>query len=135
MSHEKKILKALGIPPVLMDSGNNANLRPNIQLFYEMTVLPITAKVIASYEKFFGWDMEPELVKVRALRPELKEAGQYFTGLVNNGIMTVNEARAELRLDLSTEEHADELRIPQNITGSATDPSEGGRPEEEDEND
>lgn len=134
-SHEKKILKALGIPPVLMDSGNNANLRPNIQLFYEMTVLPITAKVIASYEKFFGWDMEPELVKVRALRPELKEAGQYFTGLVNNGIMTVNEARAELRLDLSTEEHADELRIPQNITGSATDPSEGGRPEEEDEND
>ncbi len=134
-SHEKKIVKALGIPPVLMDSGNNANLRPNIQLFYEMTVLPITAKVIASYERFFGWDMEPELVKVRALRPELKEAGQYFTGLVNNGIMTVNEARAELRLDLSTEEHADELRIPQNITGSAIDPSEGGRPEEEDEND
>ena len=134
-SHEIKILKALGVPPVLLNSGNNANLRPNIQLFYEMTVLPLMAKIIASYERFFGWDMEPEVVKIRALRPELKEAGQYFTGLVNNGIMSVNEARVELRLDPSDEDHADELRIPQNITGSATDPSEGGRPEEEDEND
>lgn len=134
-SHETKILKALGVPPVLLNSGNNANLRPNIQLFYETTVLPLMAKMIASYERFFGWDMEPEVVKIRALRPELKEAGQYFTGLVNNGIMTVNEARVELRLEPSDEEHADELRIPQNITGSATDPSEGGRPEEEDEND
>jgi HK97 family phage portal protein len=132
-SHETKILKALGIPPVLLNSGNNANLRPNIQLFYETTVLPVVTKLIGSYEKFFAWDMEPEVAKVRALRPELKEAGQYYTGLVNNGIMTPNEARVELRLDPVTDPKANELREPQNITGSATDPAEGGRPEGEGE--
>ena len=44
--------------------------------------------------------------------------------------MTINEARAELRLEQSSEAHADELRIPQNIAGSAENPSEGGRPSE-----
>ena len=77
--------------------------------------------------------MEPDVVKVRALRPELNEAAQYYQGLVNTGIMTINEARAELRLDPSDEEHADELRIPQNIAGSAEDPTEGGRPPADDE--
>lgn len=135
-SHETKILKALGVPPILLDSGNNANLRPNIQLFYEMTVLPIVSKLISSYERFFAYDMEPEVTKVRALRPELRDAAQYYQGLVNTGIMTINEARVELRLDPSDEEHADELRIPANIAGSAVDSSEGGRPPgTEDEND
>jgi len=127
-SHELKILKALGVPPVLLESGNNANIRPNIQLFYELTVLPLASKLISSYERFFAYDMEAEVVKVRALRPEMREAGAYYTGLVNGGIMTINEARAELRLDPSSEEHADELRIPANIAGSAADPNEGGRP-------
>jgi HK97 family phage portal protein len=133
-SHELKILKAIGVPPILLDSGNNANLRPNIQLFYEFTVLPLTAKLISSYEKFFAYDMEPDVAKIRSLRPELREAGQYYSGLVNTGIMTPNEAREELRLDPSSEPHADELRIPQNIAGSAEDPNSGGRPPgEEDE--
>ena len=122
VAHETKILKALGVPPILLESGNNANIRPNIQLFYEMTVLPIVVKFISSYERFFGFDMEPEVVKVRALRPELRDAANYYTGLVNNGIMTANEARQELRLDPVDDEGADELRIPQNIAGSATDP-------------
>ena len=89
--------------------------------------------MISSYERFFAWDMEPDVYKVRALRPELNEAAQYYQGLVNTGIMTINEARVELRLEPSDEEHADELRIPQNIAGSAEDPTEGGRPEESDD--
>jgi len=138
--HEIKILKAIGVPPVLLESGNNANLRPNIQLFYELTVLPLVSKLISSYEKFFAYDMEPDVVKVRSLRPELREAGAYFSGLVNTGIMTINEAREELRLPKSTEEHADELRIPANIAGSAVDPTVGGAPpgnseDEDEEND
>ena len=127
-SHELKVLKALGVPPILLDSGNNANIRPNIQLFYEATVLPIVAKLISSYERFFAYDMEPEVAKIRSLRPELREAAQYYQGLVNTGIMTINEARGELRLEASAEKHADELRIPANIAGSAANPSEGGRP-------
>ena len=128
VAHETKILKALGVPPIMLESGNNANIRPNIQLFYEMTVLPIVVKFISSYERFFGYDLEPEIVKVRALRPELRDAASYYTGLVNNGIMTANEARQELRLEPVSDEGADELRIPQNIAGSATDPSQGGAP-------
>lgn len=127
-SHETKVLKALGVPPILLDSGNNANLRPNIQLFYETTVLPIVAKLISSYERFFAYDMEPDVAKIRSLRPELRDAAQYYQGLVNTGIMTINEARGELRLEKSTEEHADLLRIPANIAGSAENPTEGGRP-------
>lgn len=131
--NELKILKAIGVPPILLDSGNNANIRPNIQLFYETTVIPLVNKIISSYERFFGYDLEPDIAKIRALRPELRDAGQYFTGLVNGGIMTINEARKELRLEDSTEAHADKLRIPANIAGSAADPSEGGRPPEEDD--
>jgi|19_taG_2_1085344.scaffolds.fasta_scaffold00206_14 HK97 family phage portal protein len=132
-SHEKKILKALGVPPLLLDSGNNANIAPNLKLFYENTVLPISSKIIASYEAFFAYDLEPDVFKVRALRPELQQAGQFFGGMVNNGIMTINEARLELRLPPSTEEHADKLRIPQNIAGSAENPTEGGRPPEDED--
>lgn len=130
--HEAKILKALGVPPILIESGNNANIRPNLQLFYETTVLPVVAKFIASYEAFFGYDLEPDTINVRALQPELREASAFFTALVNSGIMTVNEARAKLRLEKSSEEQADELRIPRNITGSAIDPNEGGRPTDSD---
>lgn len=127
-SHEIKILKALGVPPILLDSGNNANIRPNLQLFYETTVLPIVTNIISSYERFFAYDMEPNVAKIRALRPELREAANYYQGLVNTGIMTINEARTELRLEESTEEHASLLRVPLNIAGSAENPSEGGRP-------
>lgn len=133
-SRDTKILKALGVPPILLESGNNANIRPNLQLFYETTVLPLTVKVISALESFFGYDMEPDVANIRALRPELRDAGQYFTGLVNGGIMTINEARAELRLPPSSEEHADKLRIPANIAGSAVNPGEGGRPPGNDDN-
>lgn len=133
--HETKILKALGVPPVLLNSGNNANLRPNIQLFYEMTVLPLVSKLISSYERFFAYDMEPEVAKVRALRPELRDAAQYFTGLVNAGIMTADEARVELRLEPMADGESDKLRIPANIAGSATNPTEGGAPPSDEEND
>jgi len=131
--HENLILKALGVPPILLDSGNNANIAPNLKLFYENTVLPISSKIIASYEAFFAYDLEPDVFKVRALRPQMQEAGSFFGGMVNNGIMTINEARFELRLLPSDEAHADELRIPANIAGSAVNPTEGGRPEEGDE--
>ena len=47
--------------------------------------------------------------------------------------MTPNEARESLILE-PIEGH-DELRVPANIAGSAADPSEGGRPIEEEEED
>lgn len=136
--HELKILKALGVPPVLLNSGNNANLSPNLRLFYEETVLPLVTKVISAMERYFAYDLEPDTIGVRALQPEVREQTAKFVGLVNAGIITVNEARTEMRMESSTEEHADKLRIPANIAGSATNPNEGGRPsgdtEEEEDN-
>ena len=44
LDNEKIILKALGIPPILLDSGNNANIRPNLRLYYLETILPIRSK-------------------------------------------------------------------------------------------
>ena len=45
--------------------------------------------------------------------------------------MAPNEAREAMRLE-PLEGH-DDLRVPANIAGSAANPSEGGRPKEEEE--
>ena len=131
-SNEKIILQALGIPPLLLDSGNNANIRPNLRLYYLETILPIVRKVNYAFERYFGFDLQEDVSDVPALQPELRDQAAYYQSLVNTGIITPNEAREALRME-SIEGH-DELRIPANIAGSAADPSEGGRPSEDEEN-
>ena len=37
-ANERIILEAMGVPPILMDGGNNANIRPNHRLYYLETV-------------------------------------------------------------------------------------------------
>ena len=130
-SAEKELLKALGIPPILLDSGNNANLRPNHRLYYLETVLPILDKINSALERFFGYEIASDVSDIPALQPELRDAAAYYTSLVNAGILTPNEARAAINYD--AQEGFDEIRVPQNIAGSATNPSEGGRPQEGDE--
>ena len=127
-AHEHKILTALGVPPLLLSSGNNANITPNLKLVYMTTVLPLVKKVIASTERYFGYDLEPDVAGVAAMQPEVRDQTAQLTGLVNAGIITINEARHELRKPKAKDEHADELRIPANIAGSARDPNQGGRP-------
>lgn len=126
--NEKIVLKALGVPPILLDSGNNANIRPNHRLYYLETVLPIVRKINSVYERFFGFEIYEELTYIHALRPELQEEASYYSTLVNGGVISPNEARFELGKP-KLEGH-DDLRIPANIAGSAADPSTGGRPEE-----
>ena len=48
--------------------------------------------------------------------------------MVNTGIMTPNEAREKLNLEAV--EGFDTPRVPANIAGSASNPEEGGRPQE-----
>ena len=127
---ETKILKALGIPPILLNSGNNANISPNIRMFYINTVLPIVDHLVKAMEFYFGYNIDSIKENILALRPELKEEAGYYSTFVNTGIMTINEAREKLRLEKSSEKHADELRIPANIAGSAANPSEGGKPKQ-----
>ncbi|MFZ9610918.1 MAG: phage portal protein [Methylococcales bacterium] len=125
-THDAKILKSLGIPPILLDGGNNANISPNLRLFYLETILPITTKFTSAIERFFGYDVEPITVSVSALQPEMKEVAAYHSTLVNAGIISANEARQELRYEAKPGN--DELRIPANIAGSASNPSQGGAP-------
>ena len=132
-ANERIILQAIGVPPLLLDSGNNANIRPNHRLYYLETVLPIVRKVNFAFERFFGFDLVEDMSGVPAMQPELKDQAAYYSTLVKTGIISPNEAREHLRME-PLEGH-DDLRVPANIAGSAANPSEGGRPEEEEEND
>jgi HK97 family phage portal protein len=127
-SNEKIILEAMGIPPILLDGGNNANIRPNHRLYYLETILPIVRKIGYAFERFFGFKLDEETVGVPALQPELREQAAYYSTLVNTGILTPNEAREALRFEKI--DGFDTPRVPANIAGSAANPEEGGRPEE-----
>jgi len=125
-THNELIMQCIGVPPLLVDGGNNANISPNLRLFYLETVMPIIRKYNSALERFFGYDVEAITASVSALQPELKDIASYHVSLVNGGIITPNEARTELRY--ATIEGQDELRVPANIAGSAVNPAQGGRP-------
>jgi HK97 family phage portal protein len=127
-THNVKILETLGVPPVLLDGGNQANISPNLRLFYLETVLPIVRKFISAMEHMSGYDIDAVTSNVSALQPELKDVAAYHSTLVNGGIITADEARIELRYTPMKDGTSDKLRIPANIAGSAADPSSGGAP-------
>lgn len=128
---QQDMAKALGVPYVLLKSGNNANIDANQKLFYLHTVIPILTQFCSAFSHFFNNSIEirPDRLAVPALQPDNKTQATYYTTLVNTGIITPNEARAGLRFEPLSGH--DEIRIPQNITGSATDPTQGGRPKDE----
>jgi len=130
-SHEETVLEALGIPPILMDSGNNVNIKPNHRIYYLETILPIVEKFNSALERFFGFEVYEDITYIHALRPEMREEAAYYTTLVNGGVMSAAEARDKLGLPVIAGH--DDLRIPQNIAGSAVDPSQGGRPPADDD--
>jgi HK97 family phage portal protein len=127
-SNEKIILKALGVPPVLIDSGNNANIRPNHRVYYLETIIPIIKKINSAFQMFFGFEIYEDVAGIPALQPELKDEAAYYSTLVNGGIITPDEARTGMGMGALPNNQGAEIRIPQNIAGSAANPSQGGRP-------
>ena len=129
---QQDMAKALGVPYVLMKSGNDANIEANQRLFYLHTVIPIVSKFANAFQRFFNLphDIRPDRLAVPCLQPDNKTQATYYSTLVNGGIMTPNEAREGLRLDKMG--GCDKIREPQNITGSAVDPAQGGRPPKDD---
>ena len=125
---QQDMAKALGVPYVLLKSGNNANIDANQKLFYLHTVVPMLTQFCSAFAHFFnnGVTVRPDRLKVPALQPDNRTQAIYYSTLVNTGIITPNEAREGLRFPKL--ENNDTIRIPQNITGSATDPTQGGRP-------
>ena len=132
---EEKIAITIGVPPILLKGGNNANIRPNHRLYYLETILPLTRKLVRAYERFFGFKLSEDLVNIPALQPELKEQASFLTSLTNGGIITPDEARSNLGKEKLTEEQGDgnTVRVPANVAGSAVDPGEGGRPASDEE--
>lgn len=127
-THNVKILETIGVPPVLLDGGNQANIAPNLRLFYLETVMPIVRRFVSCMELMTGYDIDAITSNVSALQPELKDIAAYHATLVNGGILTPNEARVELRYDKDKDPESDKLRVPANIAGSAANPSIGGAP-------
>ena len=123
-ANESIILQALGVPPILLDSGNNANIRPNHRMYYLETILPIVRNINFAFERYFGFDLREDTSNVPAMQPELRDQAGYYSTLVNGGVMTPNEAREAMRFEKL--DGLDEIRVPANIAGSAVDPSEGG---------
>ena len=132
-ANEKIILEAMGVPPILLDGGNNANIRPNHRLYYLETILPIVRKIAYAFERYFGFELVENVSNIPALQPELRDQAAYYATLVNTGIMTPNEARDAMGHE-PLEGH-DDLRVPANIAGSAANPEDGGRPPKEEEQD
>ena len=132
---QQDMAKALGVPYVLLKSGNNANIDANQKLFYQHTVMPILNQFCSAFMLFFnnGVQIKPDKLTIPALRPDERTQSIYYSTLVNTGIITPNEAR--IGLGFPSIDGEDSIRVPQNITGSATDATQGGRPpNEESEN-
>lgn len=127
-SNEKIILKALGVPPILIDSGNNANIRPNHRIYYLETIIPIIKKLNSAYQMFFGFEIKEDVAGIPALQPELRDEAAYYSTLVNGGIITPDEARIGMGKEALPDGSGATIRVPANIAGSAANPSEGGRP-------
>jgi HK97 family phage portal protein len=125
---QQDMSKALGVPYVLLKSGNNANIDANQKLFYQHTVLPILNQFTSAFTHYFNSAVQirADKLTIPALQPDNKTQATYFSTLVNTGIITPNEAREGLGFD--RKEGLDQIRVPQNITGSATNPGVGGRP-------
>ena len=128
---QQDMAKALGVPYVLLKSGNNANIDANQKLFYQHTVMPILNQFCSAFMLFFnnGVQIKPDKLSIPALRPDERTQSVYFSTLVNTGIITPNEARIGLGYPSIDGENS--IRVPQNITGSATDATQGGRPPNE----
>ena len=129
-SYERGVAIALGIPPVLLNPEGNSNIRPNLELFFSMTIIPMLKKFEHAFEYFFAFDIQLVTAGIMALTPDQKAQADRLSALVNNGIMTAAEARAELRLEELEDPTLSEIRIPANIAGSATGVTgqEGGAP-------
>lgn len=127
---QQDMCKALGVPYVLLKSGNNANIDVNEKLLYNHTVLPILTSYCSAFQQYFAGDVKiyPDKYAISALQPDNRTQAMYYSTLVNGGIISPNEAREGLRLSRLADPEMDKIRVPQNIVGSATNPAEGGRP-------
>lgn len=128
-SEDKQIALGLGVPYCLLTDTSNSNIDESLKQFYRTTVTTLVEKFVSAFELHFGMDVKIDYSNVPALQSDIKKLSDSVATKVNNGLITPNEGRVELRYETSSEEGMDKIRVPQNIAGSASNPAIGGAPD------
>lgn len=127
----QRICSGLGVPYILLNSGNNANILPNYKMFVFTTCYPFLLNVASEFSKhlrvFYNnskdLKVKPNLECLPLLQDDLVKRTNSIKTLVTTGIITPNEARTKLHYPPSDDELADSLLFPANITGTHFEPS------------
>jgi len=120
----KNIIAGLGIPEVLISSGNNANITPNVKLFIYLTIAPFVDNVASELTRhlhnFYPGTKRLKIVgnyeNLNILKDDFLKVSNSVKTLYTTGILNKNEARQ--RLGYQAVDGGDEFIEPQNITGS-----------------
>lgn len=117
----EEILAAFGVPPVLVgifEFANYANSREQIQIFWKTTMLPrlqrIEDQLNEQLAPEYGEDIRIrfDLSEIEALREDQDARATRLRGLVQDGIITRNEAREQLGLQRRDEQAMDLIFLP-----------------------
>lgn len=97
-----EVLSAFGVPPImvgLLDSATFNNTREQKVAFWENTMTPKLQKIQDKFNKEFMWpygyECQFDLDSVPALQEDKLVKAQTSAQVVNAGVLTVNEARAD----------------------------------------
>lgn len=98
--HQEQICQFLGIPPQLLGMGEPKNIEELTNQFLTFTLQPIitlleeefTRKLFAPSEKNFRIDLDENSM----LRMSASSKSQFYSTLLQNGCLSINEVRSEL---------------------------------------
>jgi len=135
----ERICTGLGVPAVLLASGNNANITMNYKMFVFTTVYPLVLNVCANltshlhefYNNTGKLKIVPNTETLPFLEDDYLNKVNSIKTLVTTGLLTINEGRTLLHYKKSDDEIADRLLPPANITGNLFEPSPGQQSNEE----
>lgn len=119
----EEILAIFGVPPIMvgiLDSATYNNAREQIRSFWRNTMIPKLRKVADRINEFllprFGDDnlyMAFDFSSVPELQEDEEKRATILSEYVKNSIMTINEARARLRLP--PDKNGDSILVPMNV--------------------
>ena len=116
----RRILAAFGVTPVmagLTDGINYANAKEQKKVFFTQTIPPkakmiarvITRTILKPYDPELEFQFD--LVNIAALEEDTKEKADRINSLVDRGLLTLGQARAELGIEVEKNDPYKNVRI------------------------